>query len=144
MLPLLRDLGTREKRNLSMDDLMLHYTEQELDVLLNRQPKATGEWYEALKQLADNTTPRQRRRWSPIEDAFLYDTYEHLSDASIALALNIPQPEVSKHRIALKLMKQTSAVENRFVVWHNRDDFDADMEKYQLSKSRGTGLHPLL
>jgi len=86
MLPYLVDIGTREKRNLKMDDLMLHYTEQELDALLNRKPEATGEWYEELKVLADNAQPRQRRRWSPIEDTFLYDTYEHLSDAAIGLA----------------------------------------------------------
>ncbi len=143
----INSLNTKARRNLKKEDLQNLYSEEELDRLLNRKAKVSDEWYgqlTLLKQAANDATPRQRRRWSPIEDKFLYDTYQHLPDSSIGLALNIPQPEVSRHRIALKLQKRPEADAGSFVVWHNRDNFEEDMEQYQLSKVRGDGIHPLL
>lgn len=140
-------LNTKARRNLKVENLQCLYTEEELFDLLGNKPKTSDEWYaqlNLLKQSANAATPRQRRRWSHIEDKFLYDTYLYLPDTAIGLALNIPQSEVSRHRIGLKLSKTPEADKGYFVVWHNRENFQEDMDKYHLSKARGAGLHPLL
>jgi len=143
----LSTLNTKARRNLKAEDLQKLYTEEELDQILDYKPDRSDSWYgqlQLLKQHASKAKPRQRRRWSHIEDKFLYDTYRYLPDSSIALALNIPKREVSRHRIALKLAKTAKADAGDFVVWHYRDDFETDIEKYQLTKARGGGIHPLL
>ena len=140
-------LNTKARRNLKKEDLQNLYTEEELDILLGRKAKPSDEWYgqlELLKQAAKDASPRQRRRWSPEEDKFLYDTYLYLPDATIGLALNIPQWEVSKHRIALKLEKRPEAEKGVVVVWHHRTDFEKDLQEQQLLKVRGEDVHPLL
>ena len=143
----LDELGTRARRCLKKEELQNLYTEEELYTLLGRTPDVADSWagqFQLLKRNANSAKPRQRRRWSHVEDKFLYDTYMYLPDSSIALALNIPTSEVHRHRTGLKLAKTPKADKGVFIVWHNRDNFEEDMQKYQLSKSRGSDMHPLL
>jgi KaiC/GvpD/RAD55 family RecA-like ATPase len=132
------DLSKRAKRALKSKDLQDMYTEDELSAILNQynrdKPSGFEPFYGMLKEVAKQPGPRLRRRWSPIEDTFLYDTYEYITDATIALALNIPEYEVRRHRVALGLEKFKGTT--HYVVWHNRENFDTDMEKYQLNKAR--------
>lgn len=140
-------LNTKARRNLRPADLQNLYSQEELYVLLGRSPDPSDIWEgygELLRLRARNKKPRLRRRWSPIEDKFLLDTYNHLPDSSIALALNIPRTEVSRHRLSLKLNKRPEADHGVFVVWHHRDDFNVDMDEQDLNKIRGDGIHPLL
>jgi len=132
----LDQLTLRAKRNLKLNTLQDLYTDEELEKLLTHPPERPDTWipiYQLQRQTAERL--RYRRRWSYEEDTFLYDTYEYLTDAAIALALNVPETEVLRHRSALGLKKVTHAC--HYVVWHARDNFEDDMKKYQLNKARG-------
>lgn len=143
------ELNTKARRYLKRGELEKLYTEIELSGLLGSS--YTGAYkdvgYEPLSELIKLTSKskakKRHRRWSHIEDKFLLDTYAYVSDVVIALALNIPVSEVTQHRVALKLSKKKK-VESFYVVWCNRDNFDEDMSKYNLTKLRGDGVHPLL
>ena len=143
----LEELGTRARRALKKDDLQALYTTEELYELLGHTPDPSDTWIglsTLLKGRARSANPKERRRWSHVEDKFLYDTYMYLPDTSIALALNIPSYEVHRHRVGLKLRKIPEAKKGVFVVWHNRENFEQDMELYGLTKSRGSDMHHLL
>jgi len=128
-------MNTKARRYLSVEKLKDQYTEDDLIKLLGTSTDYT---YSILKKRSGNT---HRRRWSHIEDKFLLDTYNYITDATIALALNIPIYEVHRHRTALGLRKVVTK-DVPPTVWHNRDNFEQDMQRMYLTKARGDGVHP--
>jgi len=132
----LDELSLRAKRNLKFGTLQDLYSDEELEELLKKPPTKADTFipaYVLLRQTAKRLG--KRRRWSYEEDQFLHDTYQYLTDAVIALALNIPETEVLRHRNNLGLKKVVT--ESHYVVLHAREGFEEDMKKYQLNKVRG-------
>lgn len=139
-------LPTKAKRNLKEKDLAHMYTQEELDVLLDKNTiqgnlsldlgeDQFGERYAEQKEAAHKASPERMRKWSPEEDAFLVASYMYVSDNVISLALNIPAKTVRARRRTLDLIK-TNATELQVIVWCNRDDFEEDAKKLHLTKAR--------
>ena len=131
-------------RHLKRDELKEWYTEDEVDTLLHDtdtlSPTLSDIRYEdAFNEfLAECKENNSRRIWTVAEDDFIRRNYKHLSDSTIALALNIPSQNVIDRRMYLKLEKgqRTSEYEIPLIVWADRNKFDEDCKKFHLTKAR--------
>lgn len=138
------NMGTKGQRNLKREDLEAHYTDEELDELKHKYPSydevdlGEAKWGERFRELveeAQNKTPKELRKWSPEEDAFLASSYLYLSDNTIALALNISMAQVRRRRLWLKLNKYDPQPKG-LIIWCDRQNFDEDVKKLHLQKER--------
>lgn len=140
----LDSLNTKARRNLSRKNLLNHYTKEEVDALIktyeyevksyHELSLANLRWSARFEELKSNKL-NLLRKWTPHEDEFLRSTYMYLSDATIALALNIPSNIVLSRRKVLKLAK-TSNFEIDVIIWCERDSFEDDMNSKHLLKAR--------
>jgi len=138
------ELNTKAQRNLKKQHLATRYSEEELKALIKsysydkKIDLSQLRWsarFDDLREEARTNTPRKARRWTPEEDEFIRNTYMYLTDATIALALNIPSNIVLARRLTLGLRK--SQVNNlEVVVWCERDNFEEDLKKITLLKAR--------
>jgi len=140
------DLNTKAKRNLKEKDFSHLFSEDELEVLLDKHTipgnnvldlgeEQYGERFLEQKAEAKAASPERMRKWSPEENAFLKASYMYVSDNVIALALNIPAKSVRARRRRLGLIK-TTHVQLEVIVWCNREDFEDDVQKFHLTKAR--------
>ena len=141
--------NTKAQRNLDLQSLKEWNTDEELEALLPKQTYMQPNYladekynaqFERFKDDLKKAQPKRRFIWSPEEDKFLTASYMYISDATIALALNMPVHEVTKRRDILKL-KKGHTIPIEVLVWCNREDFERDMEKYPLTRARPELYH---
>jgi hypothetical protein len=145
---------TSTKRRLTLDKVTQWYTEEEAEKLMFPKykhrslyaPLSTqkyAESYEQVRELLHNAEYKEKRVWSPKEDEFIRSTYAFLSDNVIGLALNVPWYVVKIRRRNLGLSKEHS-INVDVIIWANRDKFDEDIQKSQLTKARPDILEHVL
>lgn len=130
-------LHPRTQHALSIKDFEEVYTPEELDKLLTEHTNVEAytlasdrfeESYEQMKRIG-------QRVWYPEEDEFIKTNYLYLTDAVIALALNVPTYAVRTRRVALGCEK-IRPTKLDVIIWADRQNFEEDCKKYNLIKLR--------
>jgi len=135
-------LHALEVRGLTKEELMAFYTEEELKDILKPLSSPfvplSDTKYETkvLKEREEMAKKGKYHKWTYYEDKFLKLHYKHLSDNMIGLAFNLPARFVA-HRRRLLGLKKGNIESAKIIVWCNRQDFEKDCEKFQLTKLRG-------
>ena len=139
---LLRSAGTKV-RYLKKEDLMLKFSDEELNALLYEphnvyNSSADALFLENYKQRQLNNAQKYRRTsFTVAEDDFIKKSYKHLSDNTLALALHLPSKAIKSRRNTLGLVKQNVNT-NKYstvIIWNNRGTFEQDCKKFNLTKS---------
>lgn len=151
---LLRSAGTK-LRYLKKEQLALKFGEDELNQLLfephnvyhSTADALFSENYKKRRELQDSAkkwcktekdgTKTRKTVFTVAEDDFIKKSYKHLSDNTIALALEVPSKAIRSRRTTLKLRKLRINT-NKYgsvIVWNNRGTFEQDCLKYGLTKS---------
>lgn len=135
------DLHHETVRSFDKEYFSQFYTAEELgDILVKRENcyvYASDIQYDTVFSDAKKEARKKNKvhKWTYAEDKFLKLNYLHLSDNLIGLALNVPARIIYYRRRTLGLKKGNIMTSN-VIVWCNRENFEQDCEKYQLTKVR--------
>lgn len=129
---LLAPLSTQ--RALKFPRVAKWYTKEELRKLLKDTQVvslSSERWKEPLefeKQLQKKE--HKGFKFTELEDMFIRNNYQYLSDNLIALALNISWEQVRRRRVSLGCHKQKQpSADVMVIVWENRGKFEEDVKK---------------
>lgn len=120
------------QRNIKLKRVSKWYTENELQELLkDRTYSATSERYQEPFQTERKRQSKENNvhRFTELEDEFIRNNYQYLSDNTIALALNLPYKMVQARRHRLGLKKEHQPTNALVIVWDNRNQYEKDLEK---------------
>lgn len=142
---ILKIKDSRVTRHFTKDYFTWWYEEEDLKCILK---PARGNWVdqsEIIHALFTKTkeyakSKQKKHQWTWAEDEFIRSSYKFLSDNVIGLGLNIPGRIVKLRRLALGLSKGynnmgMNQVPYKVVVWCERNDYEKDLEVYNLSKT---------
>lgn len=133
-------LDARKSRHLKVSDMKDAYSEEELEEMLKngRGPyTATSDIKYAIELERQKVVSHT---WTLVEDEFIRKNYQHLSDNTIGMALNVPGRMVKYRRKCLGLSKGLVKTLHKVIVWCKREDFDWACNNYELTKTRGDGV----
>lgn len=119
------------QRRLKLSRVEKWYSDGELQELKKTKHRTkdnqfTGPFKEAL---AEAKLDNKMFKFTELEDMFIRNNYQYLTDTVIALALNLPCSRVTQRRLALGLYKEQQPKDDVLViVWDNRDKMDKDLK----------------
>jgi hypothetical protein len=131
----------RTTRHLTTEALVQRYEQEGAsEVLPEMLKKTSGEYvsHSDVKYAEEIEKQKSKKHvWTFAEDEFIRKNYQHLSDNTIGLALNLPGRMIMSRRQRLKLYKGQVKELNKVIVWCKRTDFDEICQQFELTKARG-------
>lgn len=135
----------RITRHFTKDYFTWWYNEEDLKHMLKPSRGTWVDQSEIIHALFSKTKDdakkhNKKHQWTWAEDEFIRNSYKFLSDNVIGLGLNIPGRIVKLRRLALGLSKGYSnmgmnQIPYKVVIWCERDNYEKDLEEYNLSKA---------